>query len=163
MNPISKTILGVTTLTLGACSSAGPTSTSQTSERASAADQYGYKFDNDNAKLAATAPAATAPTTNAQGRLAPEAIQSVVRQSFGAYRQCYESALKTNAQLQGTVTVSFVIAPDGSTMNAADHGSSLPDAGVIQCVVSGFSRLAFPPPQGGYVTVVYPVAFSPGD
>jgi hypothetical protein len=61
------------------------------------------------------------------------------------------------------VSVSFVILPDGSVQNAVDHGSTLPDANVVECVVGGFRHLAFPPPQGGYVTVVYPIEFRPGD
>jgi Zn-dependent protease with chaperone function len=152
-----------------ACSSAGPgavpqaTDSARPAARAGGVDQYGYEFDKDPLANGAV-PRSKAPTqtTNAEGRLAPEAIQNVVRQGFGAFRQCYENALKANGQLQGTVAVSFTIAADGSVQSAADHGSTLPDADVVQCVVGGFSRLAFPPPQGGQVTVVYPVVFRPG-
>jgi hypothetical protein len=165
----TTTILG-TALFLAACSSTGPgggsssTDTQHQAATAATADQYGYQFENDSQKQAATHPTdTTAPARNAQGRLAPEAIQRVVRAQFGTFRTCYENALKNNATLSGTVAVSFVIAPDGSVQNAADHGSTLPDTGVVGCVVGGFAKLAFPPPEGGYVTVVYPIEFSPGE
>jgi hypothetical protein len=45
----------------------------------------------------------------------------------------------------------------------ADGGSDLPDQSVVQCVVRGFGNLSFPQPEGGMVTVVYPIIFNPGD
>jgi beta-lactamase regulating signal transducer with metallopeptidase domain len=114
--------------------------------------------------VACTAAApAPAPSAEHPGALAPEAIQKVVRQSFGTYRQCYERGQTANPRLEGRVTVSFVIARDGSVRGAADHGSTLADADVVACVVRGFSALAFPPPDGGEVSVIYPIAFAPGD
>ena len=44
-----------------------------------------------------------------------------------------------------------------------DGGSDLPDQGVVGCVVRGFGNLSFPQPEGGIVTVVYPIIFNPGD
>jgi hypothetical protein len=42
-----------------------------------------------------------------------------------------------------------------------DSGSDLPDPHVIKCVIRGFQSLRFPEPEGGIVTVVYPIIFSP--
>jgi len=155
---------------LVACSSAGPgavpqaTGSTQAAAASGAVDQYGYEYETDPARAGAAAKSPMpASTTNENGRLAPEVIQSVVRGSFGRFRTCYETALAKNARLQGRVTVSFAIQPDGSVHDAADHGSDLPDPNVVRCVVDGFGRLAFPPPQGGYVTVIYPIQFSPED
>src|SRR6185503_5840316 len=50
---------------------------------------------------------------------------------------------------------------DGSVASASNGGSDLPDAGVISCVVKAFSGLAFPEPEGGIITVTYPIMFSP--
>jgi len=97
------------------------------------------------------------------GILGAEVIQHVVRQSFGPFATCYENALRGNPKLQGRVAVRFTIEPDGSVPNPSDGGSDIPDAGVIACVVKGFSALRFPPPDGGVVTVVYPIVFNPGD
>ena len=163
-------LVTIAVIAFAACSSAGPSAVPQGTDgarpaaAAASADEYGYAFEGDPLRNAATASSgAPAQTTNNVGRLPPEVIQTVVRQSFGAFRACYERGQKVNTGLRGTVAVSFVIARDGSVQSASDHGSTLPDASVVQCVVAGFSSLAFPPPQGGYVTVVYPIEFAPGD
>jgi beta-lactamase regulating signal transducer with metallopeptidase domain len=169
---VQATLVASAVAAFAACSSAGPATMPQAtgSERPAAAgggglDEYGYQYEADTAAEAAKAPpgAPTAQQRNAQGRLAPEVIQGVVRQSFGSFRTCYENGLKHNPKLQGTATIGFAIAPSGSVENATDNGSTLPDADAIQCILKGFSSLKFPPPQDGYVTVVYPIEFSPGN
>ena len=87
--------------------------------------------------------------------------RGIVRQNFGRFRLCYENGLRTNAKLGGTVTVKLVIDPSGAVKSANDGGSSLPDAGVVACVVKGFSNLSFPSPESGMVTVTYPIVFTP--
>ena len=101
--------------------------------------------------------------TTVNGRLPPEVIQRIVRQNFGRFRYCYENGMHNSANLQGRVTVKFVIARDGSVATTADGGSDLPDQGVVKCVVRGFGNLSFPEPEGGLVTVVYPILFTPSD
>ncbi len=101
--------------------------------------------------------------TQVNGRLPPEVIQRIVRQNFGRFRLCYENGLRTNPNLQGRVAVKFVIDRSGAVSMSQDGGSDLPDQGVVGCVVRGFSNLSFPQPEGGIVTVVYPIIFNPGD
>lgn len=108
------------------------------------------------------APVLRVGTTQASGRLPPEIIQRIVRQNHGRFRLCYEQGLTKNPNLEGRVTVRFVIGRDGAVSNAANGGSDLADSGVVQCVVGAYYGLSFPPPDGGIVTVVYPIAFSPG-
>jgi hypothetical protein len=95
------------------------------------------------------------------GRLPPEVIQRIVRQNFGRFRLCYENGLRSNPALQGRVSVKFVIAVDGSIKSTQDSGSDMPDQGVTSCVVHAFGNLSFPQPEGGIVTVVAPLVFSP--
>ena len=97
------------------------------------------------------------------GRLPPEVIQRIVRQNFGRFRLCYEAGLRNNPTLQGRVAVKFVIDRKGAVALTADGGSDIPDGGVVSCVVRGFGNLSFPEPEGGMVTVVYPIMFAPGD
>ncbi len=97
------------------------------------------------------------------GRLPPEVIQRIVRQNFGRFRFCYQNGIRDNPNLQGRVTVKFVIDRSGAVQTIADGGSDLPDQVVVRCVVSAFGNLSFPQPEGGMVTVVYPILFSPGD
>jgi beta-lactamase regulating signal transducer with metallopeptidase domain len=123
---------------------------------------YGYQFETDPAK-ATSAPASSASSSPADstGRIAPEIIQQTVRANFGRFRKCYEDGLAKNSQLAGTVTVSFVIGLDGTTTQAADKDSTMPDKEVVDCIVRGFGNISYPKPEGGVVTVVYPVQFTP--
>jgi uncharacterized membrane protein YgcG len=95
------------------------------------------------------------------GRLPPEVIRRIVRQNFGRFRLCYESGLRSNPQLAGRVATKFVIDRAGSVASTADAGSDLPSASTVSCVVRAFGNLTFPQPEGGIVSVVYPIAFSP--
>jgi hypothetical protein len=95
------------------------------------------------------------------GRLPPETIRRIVHLNFGRIRRCYEDGLRRNPSLEGRVTVRFVIGRDGSVSNVADGGSSLPDKAVVDCVVRVFYGFSYPQPEGGIVTVTYPIVFSP--
>ena len=96
------------------------------------------------------------------GRLPPEVIMRIVRQNFGRFRFCYQDALKSDPQLSGRVTVKFQIDTSGAVASAADGGSDLASPATIACVVRAFTGLSFPQPEGGVVTVTYPIRFSPG-
>jgi hypothetical protein len=100
--------------------------------------------------------------TTVNGRLPPEVIQRILRQNYGRFRLCYENGLRNNPNLQGRVSVRFVIGRDGSVSNVGNAGSDLPDPGVVSCVTRAYYGLSFPQPEGGIVTVVYPIMFSPG-
>lgn len=95
------------------------------------------------------------------GRLPPEVITRVVRQSFGRFRRCFETAAKKRAALRGRVVVRFVIDAKGAVASAVDGGSDIADKTVVDCVVKGFTNLSFPQPEGGVVSVVYPLIFAP--
>jgi len=100
--------------------------------------------------------------TTVSGRLPPEVIQRIVRQNYGRFRMCYEQGLARNPNLEGRVSARFVIGRDGSVSNVGNGGSDLPDSGVVGCVIQAFYGLSFPQPEGGIVTVVYPIMFAPG-
>jgi hypothetical protein len=99
--------------------------------------------------------------TSVIGRLPPEAIQRVIRQNFGRFRFCYENGLHVNPTLAGRVTARFAIGRDGAVLSVADGGSDISDPAVVSCVVRAFYGLSFPQPEGGIVTVTYPIVFSP--
>jgi hypothetical protein len=95
------------------------------------------------------------------GRIPQEVIQRIIRQNAGRYRACYESALRTNPSLEGRVEVRFMIDRDGQVSMAQDGSSDLPDEHVKGCIVKSFYSLSFPSPQGGTVSVVYPMVLTP--
>ncbi|MRG91430.1 AgmX/PglI C-terminal domain-containing protein [Polyangium spumosum] len=126
----------------------------------------GQGFGNGHGKLSGShrtkPPQVRMGATSVSGRLPPEVIQRIVRQNFGRFRLCYENGLRNNPNLQGRVGVRFVIGRDGAVSNVGNGGSDMPDGGVVSCVVRAFYGLSFPQPEGGIVTVVYPIMFSPG-
>src|SRR6478609_2040777 len=111
---------------------------------------------------ATRAPKVRMGATSVNGRLPPEVIQRIVRQNFGRFRMCYEQGLSRNPNLEGRVGVRFVIGRDGAVSNVGNGGSDIPDSGVVSCTISAFYGLSFPQPEGGIVTVTYPIMFSPG-
>lgn len=102
------------------------------------------------------------PATVLGGHLPADVIQRVVRMNFGRFRSCYDAGLRTNPSLQGRIATKFVIGRDGSVSLSQDSGSDMPDSTVKACVVRAFQGLSFPSPEGGIVTVTYPIMFSPG-
>lgn len=99
--------------------------------------------------------------TEVNGVIPAEVIQRIVRLNFGRFRNCYETGLRTNPSLGGRVATKFIIDRAGAVMTSQDGGSDLPDQTVVSCVVKSFQTLSFPNPQGGLVTVNYPLLFSP--
>jgi hypothetical protein len=99
-----------------------------------------------------------------RGRIPPETIQRIVRESSARFRSCYEHGLAKNTSLAGTVRVRFVIDRSGQVAEVGDAGeSNLPDPETIKCIMHEFGKLSFPRPEGGIVTVVYPLAFRADD
>jgi hypothetical protein len=99
--------------------------------------------------------------TQVNGRLPPEVIQRIIHQNHGRFLLCYENGLRTSPGLMGRVVVKFVIGRDGSVVTAAEGESDMLGADVRACVVRAFMGLSFPQPEGGIVTVVYPLLFTP--
>jgi hypothetical protein len=90
-------------------------------------------------------------------------IQQTVRDNFSGFRHCYEIGLARDANLEGRITVRFVIGRDGLVQQAiATDETTMPDPDVTECVVARFRHIVFPPPEGGIVTVVYPIMLAPG-
>lgn len=114
--------------------------------------------------------AAAPPTpglTSTQGRLAPETIQKIVRTNLPSMKKCYDEGVTRNPKLRGTVTTKFVIGADGLVQSSeattdANH-PPFPDPKVEACILKTFTALVFPKPQGGTVTVTYPLVFTPED
>ncbi len=127
----------------------------------------GQAFGNGHGRLggdhAARAATLRQGALQVNGRLPPEVISRIVRQNFGRFRLCYENGLRSNPNLQGRVTVKFVIDRSGAVSTASDGGSDLPDQSVVGCIARSFVNLSFPQPDGGVVAVAFPIVFAPGD
>ncbi|MBW2458163.1 MAG: AgmX/PglI C-terminal domain-containing protein [Deltaproteobacteria bacterium] len=90
------------------------------------------------------------------GGLPKEVILRICSQNYGRFRLCYETGLRSDPTLAGTVTVSFVIGADGNSSQVTAD-SQLPDKTVTQCVARAFEGLHFPQPETASVAVSYPV------
>jgi hypothetical protein len=105
--------------------------------------------------------ATTAPDAGAvNGKLAPEVIQRIVRAGFPSFKQCFDAALEKDPSARGRTSTRFIIDTTGHVKVSSDLGSTgklPPEMG--PCVASHFEGLVFPPPEGGNVTVVYPLVF----
>jgi hypothetical protein len=99
--------------------------------------------------------------TQVNGRLPPEVVQRIVRQNYGRMRICYENSLRKNMR-EGRMVVKFVIGRDGAVSMASVQDNELHDPEMAACVGRAFQSLSFPQPQGGIVSVVYPIVFSSG-
>jgi hypothetical protein len=96
-----------------------------------------------------------------KGKLEPEIVRRIVRREFGRMRLCYELALKQDATLGGTVTVNFVIRPNGE-VGKVTSSSELKHAETVTCIERTFRGLSFPQLEGGLATVAAPIEFTPG-
>ena len=110
---------------------------------------------------AATVDAAMGGAQPVSGRLPPEVIRDVVRAHYELFRPCYEQALIADPKLTGRVTARFVIARDGHVSDVTML-TDMPECTVAECSRRVFSALRFPRPEGGIVTVQYPIMFEPG-
>jgi hypothetical protein len=121
---------------------------------------FGTGYGRLGSNTAEGAPILRQGATQVNGRLPPEVIQRIVRQNFGRFRACYEMGLKRNPKLEGRVAVKFTIDQAGAIKDVGDSGSDLGDAQTVSCVLRGFANMSFPQPEGGIVTVVYPIIFA---
>lgn len=93
------------------------------------------------------------------GRLPAEAVQRIVRQSFGRFRHCYDNVMpKSHTGTEQRVSLAFVIGRDGSVSSSSASGG---EPTLAQCMAKTVYALSFPAPEGGVVNVTYPIVFVP--
>jgi hypothetical protein len=104
------------------------------------------------------------------GGMEPSYIQDRVRHDFFPFaRDCYAEALKETGDLAGQIVLRFIIVGDskiGGIVESVDvlDKSTLRDPAMIECIRESFLGTKFPPPEhGGWVSVEYPISFSPDD
>ena len=103
------------------------------------------------------------PSVYTTGDPSPAVIQSILRTKHDAFRQCYNSTLARDPKMEGRVTVRFEINADGKVTRARVAENSLPDCDAVHCVRDHFLQILFPKPQGGILTVAYPIRFKPAE
>jgi hypothetical protein len=104
-------------------------------------------------------PAASLCVDPAVAALSRAKIKEVVSTSFTDLKSCYGHALMRNHSAAGNVTFEFVIGQTGEVARAQVRDATLPDCTAIQCMLSEFRGLEFPPPVGRSVRIIYPINY----
>ncbi|HUT78727.1 MAG TPA: AgmX/PglI C-terminal domain-containing protein, partial [Polyangia bacterium] len=95
------------------------------------------------------------------GTIPKDAIRRIVQRHMNEMKFCYERALAGRPDLEGRISVKFVITGSGGVQTAVIENSSVGNAAMEQCVVGAVRRWTFPKPaDGGVVIVSYPFAFT---
>jgi hypothetical protein len=102
--------------------------------------------------------------------LSREYIQARVREDFYPLaRSCYETALQKSPRLHGRFVIDFMIVGDAKVGGIVDQvkineKSDIDDPEFATCVRESMLSMVFVAPENdGWVTVTYPILFSPGD
>jgi hypothetical protein len=100
----------------------------------------------------------------------PEYIRKRVREDlFPLALDCYGEALKRDPKLAGKLVVYFRVIGDKKVGGVVDdtrleEGTTIADPEMQTCVRESMMSVSFDaPPEGGGLTVVYPIEFSPDD
>lgn len=98
------------------------------------------------------------------GSLDKDIIRRIVRAHINEVRSCYSAGLAKDPDLNGQVTVEFVIGADGLVGEAQPVNSDdFQDQEVVECIAKAAESWKFPKPQGGgKVIVTYPFDLEPG-
>jgi len=92
-------------------------------------------------------------------------IQKVVLDNRKPVRDCYDKAKKELPDLKGTMTIKFVLDPEGNVKTAELNieRSDVKAPSVVDCSIEAIKKIKFPPSSRGMDTTVnYPFDFKPG-
>jgi hypothetical protein len=91
-----------------------------------------------------------------------DAIARIIRENRQPFRECYERGAAKDPNLQGTLTLHFVLDPEGRVKLAElnDARSTIKDQAVVNCAIGVLKQLRFPPSSRGMESVAnYPFDF----
>lgn len=87
-------------------------------------------------------------------------VKSTMKRYAARIRACYEKELKSNPDLAGKVTVSWLITVDGKAEDVAVVTNLTNNAALGQCIVREVKRIPFPPPEDDIYVDGYNWVFS---
>lgn len=93
-----------------------------------------------------------------------EVIQKLVQDNRKPVRECYEKARKQIPDLKGTMTIHFVLDPEGKVKEAVLNveKSEVKSPDVVKCAVEVIKKIKFPASSRGMEsTINYPFTFNP--
>ncbi len=92
------------------------------------------------------------PPSTSPGILDNAGARRIIRRHRGEVAGCYATAYKTNADLRGTLSVTFTVAADGGVTGASATGVG--NDALHRCVAASFNALRFFPASDGAATIV---------
>lgn len=93
-----------------------------------------------------------------------EVIQKVILDNRKQVRTCYDKAKKDLPGLEGTLTIHFVLDPEGAVKKAevSLERSQIKNAELGECAIKELKKMKFPPSSRGMEsTINYPFNFKP--
>jgi hypothetical protein len=91
-----------------------------------------------------------------------EVIAKVIKDNRKPFRDCFEASAKELPELEGTMTIHFVLDPDGKVKSGELNGarSTIQAASIVNCAVAVLKTMKFPPSSRGMESVInYPFDF----
>jgi outer membrane biosynthesis protein TonB len=106
---------------------------------------------------------ASTPTSTASTGISKTVISAVVQKHRSEVRECYNTALRNNSTLEGTINVAFTIQPDGIVSAAKVLDSTVDDTKLQNCILERLKTWIFPQPESPIVTKVekFPFVLKP--
>jgi hypothetical protein len=96
-------------------------------------------------------------SADVRGSLSKEVIRRVIQRHINEVRFCYEQELNQRPDLEGRVTVKFIISPTGAVQSALVSDTTLGAPRSENCIAQAVRRWTFPAPEGGGIVIVnYP-------
>lgn len=93
------------------------------------------------------------------GKMTP-ALNSALSARGAMARNCYNTALRNNPNLEGKMMMSVRLSPSGSVCSARVTNNSLGDQSIASCVSAKFLAGNFPSPDGGCINANVPLNFT---
>ena len=91
--------------------------------------------------------------------LPPDSIRQVVMRHQGSLRRCYDLELARVPDLKGGITMTWMIATDGSVSNASVAASAIQNTNVETCVLAEVKSWTFPTSDAPTHVAAYPLKF----
>jgi serine/threonine protein kinase len=88
-----------------------------------------------------------------------ETVRTLMRARHVEFVACYERGTEGNANISGSVDITFQVGTDGRPSGVATRGlSAAPEVG--RCIADSVRGMSFPPPPSGTSAIVHSIQFS---
>lgn len=87
-------------------------------------------------------------------------LRSVVKRYMGRIKACYESELRSNPDLAGKISVSWIVGADGRTSDVSIAENTMGNAAVASCITKVIGGITFPGAEEEIEVQAYPFVFS---